>query len=268
MFLRRLTKYVTEQNWVAVLIEFVLVVLGVYIGLYLGNWNEDRQDEELYNEAFGRVIVELEMNLMSVEADQVALRERLPVVQRAIADLRACETGPDAEANVQAAFGPLEWEIEFILDTHALEQLIANEIFLPFQDAETRQVLMELLSYLHQLQRYSIEINDDADIETLDAWGAIAPGELTYETPEDVIAAFEAGDLEGSSIWRETVLTVPLEDACRDPSLMAQFYLWEVSAYWHSVAAHNLSGTLRADLERLGHPVEPAETGAAGSPAE
>ena len=251
MILRRLSRYVAEQNWIAVGIEFVLVVLGIYLGLWLGNLNEDRQDRELYEEAFGRVIVELENNLAGVEAEQEAIRQRLPIVQQAIEDLRACRTSPGAEANVRAALVPLEWEIEFILDKHALDQLIANEAFLPFQDTATRETLMELISYIDQMQRYSIEMNDELETDPLSTLHITAPGELSYASPDEVIAAFESGDVGGSSIWRNTELIVPLEEACRDDAFLMEFYSWEISAYWHAVGGHSLAETIRVGLETL-----------------
>lgn len=254
MFLRRLTRYVSEQNWLAVLIEFVLVVLGVYLGLVLGNWNEDRQDKELYDQAFGRVITEIESNLGGVEYDQESLRERTPIVQKAIEELRACRTGPEAEANLQAAFAPMDWEIEFILDTHALEQLIANENFLPFQDEMTRTLLMDLLSHMQHAQRYSIEINDELNLDPLSAWSATAPGELSYASPTELLDAYKAGNLDGTSVWRETQLSVPMEEACTNKTLLTEFYLWEMSAYAHTLAAHDLVEHMRIGLEMLGHP--------------
>ena len=39
MILRRLSRHVGEQNWFAVLLDFIIVVLGVYMGVLLGNWN-------------------------------------------------------------------------------------------------------------------------------------------------------------------------------------------------------------------------------------
>lgn len=251
MILRRLSRYVAEQNWIAVAIEFVLIVLGIYLGLWLGNLNEDRQDRELYSEAFGRVVVELENNLAGIEADQGAIRERLPVVQQALEDLRACRTGPEAEANVQAALAPIQWEIEFILDTHALDQLIANEAFLPYQDAATRETLMEVISHIDQMQRYSIEINDELESDPLSTLHIAEPGELSYASPDDLIAAFERGEVEGGSMWRDTKLIAPLEVACRENAFLMEFYSWEVSAYWHTVAAHSLADTIRVGLETL-----------------
>lgn len=43
MLLRRVIDHVREQNWTAVGIDFVIVVVGVVIGIEVANWNEERQ---------------------------------------------------------------------------------------------------------------------------------------------------------------------------------------------------------------------------------
>ena len=42
MLLRRITEHVKAQNWFAVAIDFVIVVVGVFIGIQVANWNEAR----------------------------------------------------------------------------------------------------------------------------------------------------------------------------------------------------------------------------------
>jgi hypothetical protein len=42
MLLRSITRHVSDQNWVAVFIDFVIVVVGVFIGLQVSNWNDAR----------------------------------------------------------------------------------------------------------------------------------------------------------------------------------------------------------------------------------
>lgn len=42
MLLRRISKHVTDQNWIAVGIDFLIVVFGVYIGVWIGGY-QDRQ---------------------------------------------------------------------------------------------------------------------------------------------------------------------------------------------------------------------------------
>lgn len=44
LLLRRLTKHVHDQNWFAVGIDFAIVVIGVFIGIQVANWNESRTD--------------------------------------------------------------------------------------------------------------------------------------------------------------------------------------------------------------------------------
>ena len=42
MILRRFSESLKEQNWTAILIEFVLLVVGVFLGIQVSNWNEAR----------------------------------------------------------------------------------------------------------------------------------------------------------------------------------------------------------------------------------
>lgn len=43
MILRRITEHVKAQNWTAVALDFVIVVTGVFIGIQVANWNDERQ---------------------------------------------------------------------------------------------------------------------------------------------------------------------------------------------------------------------------------
>lgn len=42
MIIRRLAQRIRQQDWVAIGVELVVVVLGVFIGLQASNWNEER----------------------------------------------------------------------------------------------------------------------------------------------------------------------------------------------------------------------------------
>ena len=43
MILRRISENVRSQNWFAVAVEFVIVVVGVFMGLQVQDWNEARK---------------------------------------------------------------------------------------------------------------------------------------------------------------------------------------------------------------------------------
>jgi hypothetical protein len=42
MILRRLTENLRAQNWTAISIEFLIVVVGVFVGTWVANWNQER----------------------------------------------------------------------------------------------------------------------------------------------------------------------------------------------------------------------------------
>ena len=42
MILRRLTANLRAQNWTAITLEFLIVVIGVFIGTQVSNWNQER----------------------------------------------------------------------------------------------------------------------------------------------------------------------------------------------------------------------------------
>ncbi len=44
MLFRRVRKHVKAQDWFAVGVDFVIVVIGVFIGIQVANWNEVRQE--------------------------------------------------------------------------------------------------------------------------------------------------------------------------------------------------------------------------------
>lgn len=67
MLLRRVTKHVTDQNWFAVFIDFLIVVVGVFIGIQVANWNETRQQQSLTEHYLQRITDDLEANLLDIE---------------------------------------------------------------------------------------------------------------------------------------------------------------------------------------------------------
>ena len=42
MLLRRVIAHVRRQEWTAIWIDLVIVVVGVFIGIQVANWNEER----------------------------------------------------------------------------------------------------------------------------------------------------------------------------------------------------------------------------------
>jgi len=65
MLLRRISEHVRAQNWTAVTLDFMIVVVGVFIGIQVSNWNDDRSLRE-------RERVYLEQLLIDLESDHTS----------------------------------------------------------------------------------------------------------------------------------------------------------------------------------------------------
>jgi len=46
VILQRLSGHMKNQDWTAVFLDFVIVVLGVFMGLQVQNWNEARLQQQ------------------------------------------------------------------------------------------------------------------------------------------------------------------------------------------------------------------------------
>lgn len=60
MILRSLTKHVKDQNWFAVWIDFGIVVVGVFIGIQVANWNEMQTERDKTQRTLSAVLTDLE----------------------------------------------------------------------------------------------------------------------------------------------------------------------------------------------------------------
>ena len=67
MISRRITEHLKQQHWTAIAIDLLIVVLGVFIGLQVNNWNEGRKEharERIYLE---RLLVDFDANVKTLE---------------------------------------------------------------------------------------------------------------------------------------------------------------------------------------------------------
>jgi hypothetical protein len=63
MFLRRIIDHLRVQNWTAIAIDFVIVVIGVFIGMQVSNWNAERKEKAETQRMLAQLIPELQSQL-------------------------------------------------------------------------------------------------------------------------------------------------------------------------------------------------------------
>jgi hypothetical protein len=71
MILRRIREHIVHHNWFAVAVDFVIVVLGVFVGIQASNWNQARINHQLAREYRAMLRDDLDANL-----ENLATRKR------------------------------------------------------------------------------------------------------------------------------------------------------------------------------------------------
>jgi hypothetical protein len=79
MIPRRVAEHAKAQNWFAVALDLFIVVIGVFIGIEVANWNQTRQDHQEERRYYGQLLVDLRSDLESfAEAERRADRMTTP----------------------------------------------------------------------------------------------------------------------------------------------------------------------------------------------
>ena len=112
MILRRLTHAIREQNWFALVLELVVVVIGIFIGLEVNDWNQQRIERQSDQRALALFVDELELMLDEARID---LRD----VTAAMQDLSSgteialnCAATDEERTRLIAAIGStLNWRV-------------------------------------------------------------------------------------------------------------------------------------------------------------
>ena len=111
MILRRLAANVREQNWFAVAIELVVVVVGVFIGIEVSNWNAARLQHDAARTYATRIREDLAENIADLETRKAYYRQ---VQSHGLAALAAMD-------RPASSLGP-----QFLIDAYEGSQIITR----------------------------------------------------------------------------------------------------------------------------------------------
>ena len=244
MLLRRIIEHVRDQNWIAIGLDFVIVVSGVFIGIQVANFNDDQSDRRDYELALDRYLEEIKINLEMLDARDEAISRSNELLTAAFDILLSCEETPDNRALVHEGLRQMRGTSSFRLSTSALYDLTENQSLLAQQSEDVRQLLTETRTVIDRMlvesdfaERYPLEepFVNNSNISI----GEKAARELNY-----------AGKVY--SIPNRTLrLAVPLDVACKDNMLIKSFYVWEA---WQSVMpifSLRMREVFEKDLEAL-----------------
>ena len=162
MLLRRITQHVKAQNWTAVALDFVIVVVGVFIGIQVANWNDGLAEKTAFERQLSTVRVEMVENLARFEESRTSLEQQLAD----IAELRAVLSEPE-NSNTEERLNDLLFQSILVFGIypkrHALDRVLASDMFSTTEDINLSDAMEQwdvTLAYLTRQQQDELNYRD------------------------------------------------------------------------------------------------------------
>ena len=141
MILRRLAEAVTEQNWFTVVLEVLIVVVGIFIGLQVDDWNQDRKDRATERDYLERLLADTIFNIGQVKVKAQSYFDRAESLSRIVAHVGQGKVeGIDAE-DITYAFCYWYMPEGIRLQTSTYDEMTATGALELLADRNVRQLL-------------------------------------------------------------------------------------------------------------------------------
>lgn len=149
MILRRLADAFRRQDWATVLIEFLIVVAGIFVGLQVNNWNQLRQERGEVEAALEQIATEAELLIARYEEnlEWLELQSERNVLILGILD--GAPVTPENQATFDAGLREVIRFPPFTLDIQSLEELIGAGHLSLIGDEKISTAIIDYISQRH-----------------------------------------------------------------------------------------------------------------------
>lgn len=166
MIFRRIATHLGKQEWTAIAIDFVIVVLGVFLGLQASNWNEaaaDRRAEAVY-------LSQLRGDLQRIEGavrDQIAFERFQGRVAATVFDLIEHDRSAERALRIGMGLSQLTMRRTLRIESPTFTDLQSSGNLEVISDAALRA---EIISYFFFARRLEAVIDKNNESFVDDGW--------------------------------------------------------------------------------------------------
>ena len=196
MILARLSAAIRQQNWFAVVLEFIIVIAGVVIGFQITEWRARAAEDGVAERAAHDLLEEMETNvwmLRAANAETARLNESRDLAARSTADpaLRA-----DPESRIRAEEGVLSLSVHppVAVSRAVYDELVATGSLRLIRDRDARRAASRFFSEVAYAQNQLDYLHDTQLYDALPAhvglfWSDDAPDGFGNEVDLDALSA-------------------------------------------------------------------------------
>ncbi len=173
MIIRRLADALREQNWITVVLEVMIVVVGIFIGLQVDGWNEGRKKQQNIEAQLFRIAADAAALISEADRLIVGFDNRIARVQIA---LDVLDGTPLSEVNTLAFELALDESYqlnEVEVDLPSLDILMSTGDIDRVADANVRNALLALANEWRERKIIIAHVRSLLDIVNQDIFKGI-----------------------------------------------------------------------------------------------
>jgi hypothetical protein len=212
MIIHRVARAIRAQDWSTITIELIVVVVGIFLGLQVDDWNERRKDAAREQVYLQRLLADIDEMISRHEAHEERARSKLNSLVVSFDALRSCTLTAEAVE-------PFE---EILLNHHGLprlevvrssfDEMVASGALAGIADPRLKRKISEVYSEAVSAQQFieyfSADLGRASDIIWRHVSFDLAPGD------KNRLRRWEEGTPEGHSLS----VTYDFDALCNAPA--------------------------------------------------
>jgi len=244
MIIHRLASAIRHQNWSQIITEILIVVIGIFLGLQVTEWNETREDRIEEKVYLSRLIDDLDISIKETQDSidfQTNLSKRAGITLNALKSCTIRKVDQVDFANGLYHLGKIS-PVELARTT--MDELLSTGKFTIIQNVELRKQLSQMIS------NYDSHVSYIVDVQ-----GRLA-SQINYV--DSNVAMIIEGPIGGGTDINWQDIEMDFEAICLDQKFYnviasSANYTWDVvSASVNEIEKYKaLKITINEELERI-----------------
>ena len=219
MILRRVIKHFRNQEWIAISLDFFIVVVGVFVGLQVQEWNEELGDQHEYQLALERLVNEASANIVVLEKIFIDESSFIKSARLGLETLQSCKHSLENVKLIETGLSQITGTSTIHLQMDALDEITSSPLLLAQQALVTRKSFSSAKFNLNVLKieadfSESLPFRNRPETNPMLGLGKPIKSNSSYH---------------GIDTTREIyplILKAPVNEICQDNQLLKSFYTW------------------------------------------
>lgn len=219
MIFRRIKTHIEKENWFAVGVDFFIVVVGVFVGLQVQEWNEELGDQHEYQLALERLVDESKANIVVLNEIFIDETKSIKNARLGLETLQSCEHSLENVKLIEVGLAQITGTSTIHLQMSALDEITSSPHLLAQQDSISRKAFSSAKFNLAVLKAEadfseSLPFRDQPEKNTLLGLGTPIKSNSRYH------------GIVTTRVGYPLILNMSIDEICQDDQLLKSFYTW------------------------------------------